>query len=143
MLESKRGTLALLLAVALFLLCDCFATSAQQEPILVHVYKTHGAVTYTVDSRRADLTPSGNLLRLLATASEKRGRHAPVVVLLDPSAPIEQIDYIEGVAAKVPLNDLHYFEASRQTGKMAEINFGPTIPYSTNPPLGHDPLGKR
>ena len=142
MSKSKRGSLGIAIAVALFLLPDSVGILAQETPIVVHVYRTHGAVAYTVDSRRVDLTFSGNLLRLLATASEKRGRKAPVVVLLDPGVPIEQIDYIEGVAAKVPLDELHYFEASRQTGRMAEIKFGPTIPYSTNPPLVRDPLGK-
>jgi len=101
----------------------------------VEVFKTPHGVGYRVDSQRADLTPGANLLRLLALAREKHGATAPVMVLLDPRVPIEQIDYVDGVAAKVPLGNLHYFEFSRDTQKMAEIKFGPTIPYSKNPPL--------
>lgn len=59
--------------------------AAQNQPIVVQVFKTPHGIAYNVDSKRVDLTASENLLRLLAVASEKHGAHAPVVVLVDPA----------------------------------------------------------
>lgn len=143
MFSLHRGTLPFLLAAVFLLVSYPAGTTAQSGPIVVEVYKTPRGAGYKVDSRTADLSQNGNLLRLLGLAYERHGPNTPVVVLLDPRVPIEQIGYIEGVAAKVPLNNLHYFEGSRETDKMVEIKFGPTIPYSTNPPLDRDPLGIR
>ena len=131
------------MAVTFLLASYAPGTRAQNSPIVVEVYKTPRGVGYRVDSKRADLSPTGNLLRLLGVAYEKHGANAPVVVLIDPRVPIEQIDFIDGVAAKVPLTNLRFFEFSHQTGKMAEIKFGPTLTYSTNPPLDGVPLGIR
>jgi len=135
MVTLNRETLPLLFAALILLMSYPARTTAQNGPIVVEVYKTARGTGYKVDSRTADLSQNGNLLRLLGVAYEKHGPNTPVVVLLDPHVSIEQIDFVDGVAAKVPLTYLRYFRFSRQTGKMTEIKFGPTLPYSTSPPL--------
>ncbi len=104
-------------------------------PTVVEVDKTPRGVAYKVDGQRADLTATTSLLYLLNRVCEKRGPNAPIVVLLDPRVPIDQIWNVEGTAGKAQLNNLRYFVLDRDTQKMSEIKWGPAVPYSTNPPL--------
>lgn len=105
------------------------------RPTVIEVNKTPHGVTYKVDSETAELTPKGNLLYLLNQVRRERGSHVPVIVLLDPRVPIDEIGNVDGTAGKAQLNNLRFFVIDRDTPRMSEIKWGPSIPYSTNPPL--------
>jgi hypothetical protein len=139
-----------MLAAAAFFASSCMAQSGQNpgaiasaRPTVVEVEKTQRGVAYKVDGQRADLTATTNLLYLLNRVCEKRGPNAPIVVLLDPRVPIDQIGNVDGTAGKAQLNNLRYFVLDRDTQKMSEIKWGPAVPYSTNPPINRDPPGIR
>jgi hypothetical protein len=130
----------LLAAVVLSLALHPHRTEGQTTPTVVEVYETPRGVAYRIDSRPADRTAETSLLRLLSLVYEKHGADAPVVVLLDPGVPISQISNVDGTAGKAQLNNLRYFVIDRGTQKMTEIKWGPTVPYSRNPPPDPDPL---
>jgi len=130
----------LVVAVGLFLALHPNRTEGQNTPTIVEVYKIPRGVAYRVDSKPADLTATTSLLHLLALVYEKRGADAPVVVLLDPRVPIDQIWNVDGTAGKAQLTNLRYFVINRDTQKMVEIKWGSAVPYSKNPPIDPDPL---
>lgn len=107
---------------------------ASTRPTVVEVEKTQRGVAYKVDGQRADLTATTSLLYLLNRVCEKRGSNTPIVVLLDPRVPIDQIGNVDGTAGKAQLNNLRYFVLDRDTQKMSEIKWGPAVPFSKNPP---------
>jgi hypothetical protein len=102
-------------------------------PIIVRMDKTPRGVAYRVDSKRVSPTPTSNLLYLLVRATHERGSNPPVVVLVDPRVSVADMWTVEGVAAKVPLTNIRYFVLNRESGYMAELKWGPTVPLSTNP----------
>lgn len=104
-------------------------------PTVVRIDKTPRGVAYKVDSKPISLTPTTNLLYVLNQVNDERGSNTPVVVLIDPRVPITEIWNFDGVAGKAQLTNIRYFVFNRETEKMSEIKWGPSIPLSTNPPV--------
>jgi hypothetical protein len=104
-------------------------------PTVVQVDKAPRGVTYKVNSKSTGSTPTTDLLYALNRVREERGSSAPVVVLIDPRVPIDQVWNIDGTAGKAQLTNLRYFVFNRDTEKMSELKWGPSIPLSTNPPV--------
>lgn len=143
--QTKALAPTLVLAVSFALSISAHAAGSHAAPqgtapTVLEVSKTPRGVAYKVDSKRADLTPATSLLHLLALVYQKRGAKAPVVVLLDPRVPIDQIWNVDGTLGKAQLTNVRYFIVDRPTQKMVEIKWGSAMPYSKNPPIDRDPL---
>jgi len=106
-----------------------------EQSTVVELSKAPHGVRYRVDSRPTGNTATTDILYVLNQVREKRGQDAPVIVLIDPQVSIDEIWNLEAVADKAQLNNLRFFVRTRDPEKMAEIKWGPTMPYSTNPPL--------
>ena len=134
-LSLRKAGLLLLTAVSLFLASHPYRTEGQNAPTIVEVYKIPRGVAYRVNAEPVGLTATTNLLYRFNRVYDKGGAKAPVIVLLDPRVPIEQIGNVDGTAGKAQLTNLRYFIFDRGKQTMTEIKFGSTIPYSTNPPI--------
>ena len=99
-----------------------------QKAIVVIAEGTNGHVSYKVDSQ-----PVKDLLLSLSRLEERRGPNCPVVALIDPRLPIEEIWSIDGTAAKAQFTNVRFFIFFRDTGKMSELRQMPAIPFSANP----------
>lgn len=104
-------------------------------PTVVRIDKTPRGVDYKVDSKPIGLTPTTNLLYVLNRVNDERGSNTPVVVLIDPRVPITEIWNFDGVAGKAQLRNIRYFVFNREAERMSEIKWGPSIPFTTNPPV--------
>ena len=108
-------------------------------PIVILAHLVKGRIVYTVDSKPA----LPNLLRVLSTLEEERGKDCPVVALVDDRAPISEFGNIDGTAGKAQLTNIRLFTFTHDGRMMSEIRWLPAVPYSTNPPISRDPLGIR
>jgi hypothetical protein len=111
------------------------AATQTSAPTVVHMNKTPLGTAYSVNPKPKGFETRDNLLRILDLVYDERGPHAPVVVLVDPRVPFTEIWNFDGVADKAQLTNIHYFVFNPETKYMAELKWGPTVPYSTNPPL--------
>jgi hypothetical protein len=102
---------------------------ANQKAIVVMAEGIRGHVSYRIDSQ-----PITDLLLSLSHLEEQRGPHCPVVVLIDPRLPIEEIWNIDGTAGKAQFANVRFFVIFRDTGKMSELRHLPAVPLSTSPP---------
>jgi biopolymer transport protein ExbD len=102
-------------------------------PIVIRVDKTRRGVTYEVNSKPTGSTASTDILHLLAELQRQHGSNTPVLVLLDPRVPIEQIWNVNGIAGKAQLDNIHFFVLDPDTEKMLEIKWESAVPFSTNP----------
>ena len=101
------------------------------KPIVIVAEIVRGRVNYTVDSK-----PAGrNLLDALGAAGEKQGWDCPVVALVDVRARIDEIGEIDGTAGKAGFPAVRFFVFNRESGKMRTVEFGSSVPFTTNPPL--------
>lgn len=100
-----------------------------QARVVVRAEVIDRRVVYTVDSH--PVVP--DLLRVLSLLREERG-DGDVVALVDDKAPIEEIGTIDGVAGKAGFSSVRFFVFNKDTRRMSAIEFGPDMPYSTNPP---------
>jgi hypothetical protein len=132
----KRNNLGLLLVAAAFCISSSYAQPPKTQtresrdlPTVVRVDKIRRGIEYQVDSK-----PTADLLYALNDVHDKRGSKAPVIVLLDPRVPIDQISNVDGTAGKAQLDNLRFFVFDLDTRKMTEIKWGDTFPYSANPP---------
>lgn len=100
------------------------------KPIVIVAEVVNGRVSYTVNSKPA----RPDLLRVLSILEQQRGRAYPVVALVDAHARITEFGNVEGTAGKAGFFTIRFFLFNRESGKMGEITFGPSIPFSTNPP---------
>jgi hypothetical protein len=103
------------------------------EPTVARIDKTPRGVTIKVDSTPISLTATNNLLYVLNRVYKERGANAPVVVLVDPHISFTDVWDFEGVADKAQLNNVRYFVFNPESKLMAQLNWGPTVPFSTNP----------
>jgi hypothetical protein len=136
MAAPKQNNLVLLLAAAAFCMSSSYAQPPETQtreshdlPTVVRVNKIRRGVEYQVDSK-----PTSDLLYALNAVHDKRGSDTPIIVLLDPGVPIDQIWNVDGTAGKAQLDNLRFFVFNLDTRKMTEIKWGNTFPYSTNPP---------
>jgi hypothetical protein len=86
-------------------------------------------IVYTVNSKPA--VP--DLLRVLNLVREERD-DCEVVALVDDNSPIEEIGTIDGVAGKAGFSNVRFYVFNKDSGTMSAVQFGPNIPYSSNPP---------
>ena len=101
-----------------------------QKPIVVMAEGTKGHVAYKVESQ-----PVADLLLSLSRLEKERGPDCPVIALVDPRLPIEEIWSIDGTAGKAQFTKVRFFVFFNETGKMSELRQMPAVPFSTNPPL--------
>ena len=133
-----RSAVALLLgAVALF---SCWldargGQNAAQNPLptVVRMDKTPHGIAYKVNSKPVGHTVATDILRTLSLVHDERGSDAPVVVLVDPNVTITDIRNFDGVAGKAQLKNIRFFVLNIDSGVMAELKWGPSLPISTNP----------
>lgn len=135
---SPKGAAVLLLGAVTF--CSPFLQTRRNQDVaqnpastVARIDKTHRGVTIKVDSTPIGLTATNNLLYVLNRVHEERGANANVVVLVDPHVSITDLWNFEGVAGKAQLNNLRFFVINHESGVMAELKWGPTVPFSTNP----------
>ena len=102
----------------------------QVKPIVIVAEIVNGRIAYSVNSK----TALPDLLRVLNILSEQRGKDCPVVALVDVHARISEIGNIDGTAGKAQLTNIRFYVFDRERDGMSSIQFGPTIPFSTNPP---------
>jgi hypothetical protein len=100
------------------------------KAIVVMAEGSKGHVNYRIDSQ-----PVTDLLLSLSRLEEQRGPRCPIVALVDPRLPIEEIWNIDGTAGKAQFTNVRFFVFFRDTGKMSEIRRLPAVPFSTSPPL--------
>ena len=101
-----------------------------QKPIVVMAEGTKSHVNYKVDSQ-----PVADLLLSLSRLEKERGPNCPVIALIDPRLPIEEIWNIDGTAGKAQFTKVRFFIFFKETGKMSELRQMPAVPFSTNPPI--------
>src|SRR5882757_14421 len=100
-MQTNSKTLAVL-AVALLTLSTIASKAVSQEsgkpgePLIILVELQNHRVTYKADGK--DALP--DLLRVLNTIGDQRGRDIGVIVLLDARASITEIGNIEGTLGK-------------------------------------------
>jgi len=105
---------------------------AHAMPIVVVAEVVHGRMTYTVDSKPV----ARDLLDAIGVAGEKRGWDCPVIALVDVRARIDEIGTIDGVAGKAGFQKpVRFFVFNKESGKMSTVEFGPSVPFTTNPPI--------
>ncbi len=135
--SARNRTVALLMGAPLLFLFARLPSqepqnrSKNEKPVALVVEKKQGRVTYKVDSKPA----KPDLLYILNQVRNQRGPDDPLVVLIDSRVPMDEISNVGGVAGKAGLKNLRFFVFNRETDRMAEIKFGPGIPFTTNPPL--------
>jgi hypothetical protein len=105
------------------------APTDDQKPIVIMAEGTKGHVVYKVDSQ-----PVADLLLSLSRLEKQRGSNCPVIALIDPRLPIDEIWTIDGTAGKAQFTKVRFFIFFNETGKMAELRQMPAVPFSTNPP---------
>jgi hypothetical protein len=111
----------------------------QGKPIVILAEIAKGRVVYEVDSKPA----LPDLLSVLGSLEEQRGKDCPVIALIDSRAPISEFGNIDGTAGKAQLTNIRYFAFTPGAGRMSEIRWLPSVPYSTDPPMSRDPLNIR
>lgn len=102
-------------------------------PTVVRIDKTPDGIAYKVNSKPTGHTATTDILRALNLINEERGANAPVVVLVDDHVSFAEVWNFEGVAGKAQLNNLRFFVFNRESEKMSELKWGPTVPFSTHP----------
>ena len=107
------------------------STRQKEKPVVILAEMVNGRIHYKVDSKPA----LPDFLRVLSLVEEQRGKDCPVVALIDSRAPFDEAGNIDGTAGKAQLTNIRYFVFNKADGRMAEIHYGPTIPFSTNPPI--------
>ena len=75
-----------------------------------------------------------DLLLLLSRLEQERGPNYPVIALIDPHLPIEEIWSIDGTTGKAQFVNVRFFVYFRETDKMSEIRQMPAVPFSMTPP---------
>jgi hypothetical protein len=118
-----------LLLTATSLRSEGAAPANSQKAIVVMAEGNKGHVTYKLDSH-----PVTDLLLSLSRLEEQRGPNCPVIALIDPRLPIEEIWSIDGTAGKAQFTSVRFFIFFRETRKMSEIRQMPAVPFSTSPP---------
>jgi hypothetical protein len=100
------------------------------KTITVMVKKTQGRVGYEVESKAVSdpFAPLGELLK-------QRGEGCPVIVILPWDATFREEMDMEVIASKVGFKTVRSFLYKRDTGFMVEVKWGPSIPFTTNPPV--------
>jgi hypothetical protein len=138
---NLRNLMSSILVVAMCLLSLCtgyarrnFRAPQDMGPIVIRIDKTLRGVTYEVNSTPTGSTASTDILHLLAELQHQRGSNTPVLVLLDPRVPIEQIWNVNGIAGKAQLDNIRFFVLDPDTEKMVQIKWESAVPFSTNPP---------
>lgn len=138
MRSTKSAAVLLLGILMVFAVLDLTrsrAATKSSTPTVVYLKKSPRWFTYKVNPKPKGYAPGDNLLRLLDLVEEERGPDSPVVVLVDPHISFAEISDFDGVAGKAQLTNVHYFAFNPETRFMAELKWGPTVPYSTNPSL--------
>ena len=102
----------------------------EQKPVVILAEIVNGRIHYKVDSKPA----LPDILRVLSIVEEQRGKNCPVIALVDSRASFDEIGNIDGVAGKAQLTNIRYFVFNKESGKMAELHYGPDMPFSLNPP---------
>jgi hypothetical protein len=121
-------TIGALLAAQFLQAQGMSSSGASQRASVVMAEGAKGHVNYKIDSQ-----PITELLLSLSRLEEQRGPHCPVVVLIDPRLPIEEIWNIDGTAGKAQFANVRFFVFFRDTGKMSELRRLPAVPFSTSP----------
>lgn len=111
------------------------AATQNATPFVMYMNKTQRGYTYKVSPKPKGYKPDDNLLRILDLIEDERGPNSPVIVLVEPHVSFTEIWDFDGVAGKAQLKNVHYFVFNPESKFMAELKWGPTVPYSTNPPL--------
>jgi hypothetical protein len=101
-----------------------------KEPIVILAAVQNHKVTYKVNSR--DALP--DLLRMLNTVGDQRGRDTRVIVLLDSRAPITEIGNLDGTLGKAGFEKVRFFVFNKEANVMSTVEFGRSVPFSTRPP---------
>ncbi len=103
--------------------------SKAEKPIVVMVEKTHGGISYKIESKPVEdpLVPLAELLK-------DRGGDCPVVVILPWDATFREEMDMEVIASKAGFKTIRSFLYNPDRGFMAEIKWGPSIPFTRNPP---------
>jgi len=111
-------------------------STENSRPVLIEVEKAPRGVVYKVDSKPTGHTSETDILRVLSLVHEKRGADVPVMVLLDPRVPLEQLWDVGGIAGKAQLTHLRYFVPDPDTRTMAELkwSFGTPVPFTKKLP---------
>ena len=135
--DPRIAAVLLIEAVAL---CSSFLHAQRDQnvtqipaPVVVRMDRNPHGIAYTVDSKRTGSTSSTDILHALGQVNQNRGSNVPLVVLVDPRLSITDVWNFEGVADKAQLKNIRYFVFNRESGVMAELKWGPTVPLSTNP----------
>jgi hypothetical protein len=131
--NACRTKVYLWLIVGLFAMLNSVrlggAPTDDQKPIVVMAEGTKGHVAYEIDSQ-----PVWDLLLSLSRLEKQRGPNCPVIALIDPHLPIEEIWNIDGTAGKAQFTKVRFFIFFKGTGKMSELHQMPAVSFSTNPP---------
>ena len=101
-----------------------------KEPIVILAEVQNHKVTYKVNGR--DALP--DLLRMLNTVGDQRGRDTRVIVLLDSRAPITEIGNLDGTLGKAGFEKVRFFVFNKEANVMSTVEFGRSVPFSTRPP---------
>ena len=129
----KSILLTAILATASFALASLAlgqSTRQKEKPVVILAEIVNGRIHYKVDSKPA----LPDFLRVLSLVEEQRGKDYPVIALIDSRASFDEVGNIDGTAGKAQLTNIRYFVFNKASGKMAEIHYGPDIPFSPNPP---------
>jgi hypothetical protein len=100
------------------------------EPLIVLAEVQNHKVTYKVDGREA--VP--DLLRVLNTVGDQRGRDIKVIVLVDARAPITEIGNVDGTLGKAGFEKARFYVFNKEANVMSTVEFGRTVPFSMRPP---------
>ena len=104
-------------------------TPKTAKTIMLNVKKVHGQISFEIDSKI--VKPS---LHALGELYERGGRDCTLVVVLPLTVTFREANDVEMMADKVGFKTIRSFSYNPDTGFMAEIKWGRSIPYTTSPP---------
>jgi hypothetical protein len=124
-------------SLAFFVAAGLYATSSEKpvspdkkpEQIVVIVHKADKGLLFTVDSGEYKKVEANYLL---AELKLHKGGDCQIIAVVDDRVPLSAVTEISEMAINAGFKDIRPFVSWHKTGRMAQIQFGPPIKFTTD-----------
>lgn len=104
-------------------------TAKQKQQIVVRVHRTQNGLEYEMRSYNLK---KGDANYWLAEIKLRECSDCQVIPIIDDDAPLAAVTQISAMAINAGFTDIRPFVYWRETGDMAEIQFGPPIKFTAS-----------
>ena len=125
-----------LLALGCLSIGALHALPQQQEPerkpvkqVVVQIHKGEKGLEYVLDSNNYKKSDANHALAVLKL---QKGADCQVIAIIDDNADLGAITKISEMAINAGFLDIRPYVYWRETGRMAQIQFGPPIKFTKN-----------